>query len=713
MAVDLATLGLEIQSQSVTKASENLKEFKKDAKEAEAAAVSAGEKGSAGLNKLDAATQKSTGVRIQYAKASGGVWEWNDRIKTKSEELIEVQKRATVADAARAAALAREAQAARLAQAALQQKRLAEMQAGLGTVVDAGLSGAGLGGIGAGAAAATGGVAALGVVAGVLASELISWGIQAVITANKTKTLQEATDEHAQAVEALGKRYLISGEAAENFGKRSDIALQGAERRARAILETALKIEQTKILSSTSDFDLGMLFPEWMRSSDVTSVFAPFKDAIDELRQGIRDGNPDYDRFQKRIQEIADQDPGKLRQWEDQLLRITDAAAQAADQIERMGSAAKGDRLVGPASMDAAQDQFDQQLNLAKRFGIPGVSRTGLSDEQRKAFRDAERDARRSRDAYRDLIKTANDRLDQMRLEGETAGMVGIKAEALRFKLDLLNDALDKGRTIGPEQRAEIERLGEEYERLAESVARANLQSELLFEQQQLLRSESDQNIAATLRAAGLEVDFDSYEAGLIRTNERIREARELATGFIQDFAGGLEQGENAWDAFANAGVNALSRIADKLIQMATDQLIAGLLGSIFGGGLGGGGTNGFGETVANGISGIFDTGFDRGGYTGGRRGRPAGIVHGEEFVVNPDATRRNRPMLEAMNSNQPLPAGGGGGINHSPTYLIDARGAQAGVAEQIANALEAYDKGSVQRLARDFPALRKRTGMV
>jgi hypothetical protein len=43
--------------------------------------------------------------------------------------------------------------------------------------------------------------------------------------------------------------------------------------------------------------------------------------------------------------------------------------------------------------------------------------------------------------------------------------------------------------------------------------------------------------------------------------------------------------------------------------------------------------------------------GFETGGYTGdfGRQ-QVAGVVHGKEFVVNADATARNRDALEAMN---------------------------------------------------------------
>lgn len=44
--------------------------------------------------------------------------------------------------------------------------------------------------------------------------------------------------------------------------------------------------------------------------------------------------------------------------------------------------------------------------------------------------------------------------------------------------------------------------------------------------------------------------------------------------------------------------------------------------------------------------------GFERGGFTGNMGTKEiAGFVHGQEFVVNAQATRRNRDMLEAMNA--------------------------------------------------------------
>lgn len=65
---------------------------------------------------------------------------------------------------------------------------------------------------------------------------------------------------------------------------------------------------------------------------------------------------------------------------------------------------------------------------------------------------------------------------------------------------------------------------------------------------------------------------------------------------------------------------------------------------------------------------------FKEGGYTGnGGTSEPAGVVHGKEFVINADATARNRNLLEAINNGargyemggfvQPMSTGAGSSI--------------------------------------------------
>ncbi|MGK9039227.1 phage tail length tape measure family protein [Rhizobium sp. SA279] len=223
---------------------------------------------------------------------------------------------------------------------------------------------------------------------------------------------------------------------------------------------------------------------------------------------------------------------------------------------------------------------------------------------EEKELKAAARSATSAANAYRDLIKTADDRVAQMKLEAELAGQTGVAADALRFKLDLLQQSEEKGRSLSSKQVEAINSRVDAFKKYAEAAASAKLKADLLFEREQLGRSSMDQQIAGALRSSGLPVDFDSYEAGLIRTNVQLQYARDLAGDFTSTFFDGLRQGESVWDAFGNAGVKALQRIADTLMNDVLNSMFSvssassgsggglfsgllGGLGSLFGGGTG------------------------------------------------------------------------------------------------------------------------------
>lgn len=65
------------------------------------------------------------------------------------------------------------------------------------------------------------------------------------------------------------------------------------------------------------------------------------------------------------------------------------------------------------------------------------------------------------------------------------------------------------------------------------------------------------------------------------------------------------------------------------------------------------------GGAAIAGIAAATVQGFAQGGYTGsGGTGEVAGVVHGQEFVVNANATRKNLPALEAMNRGEAIGMG-------------------------------------------------------
>lgn len=263
---------------------------------------------------------------------------------------------------------------------------------------------------------------------------------------------------------------------------------------------------------------------------------------------------------------------------------------------------------------------------LVELDGLPGADKLA-------------RGASSARNAYRDLIKSADDRIAQMKLEAEMAGKVGIEADALRFQLDLLQRSEDKGRSITEAQRAAIQQRVDAFKEYAEAAATAKLHADLLWESEQSGRTWMDQQVAGRLRSAGLPVDFESYEAGLIRTNLALQTARDYAGDFTHTLFDGLSQGEDLWDSFADAGIAALKRLGRSLLDDVLNNLfsIKGAAGS--GGGIfGGGGIMGLVGNLfspqyrlaSSGAIGLFDSG----GYTGpGGIHEPRGVVHAGEVV--------------------------------------------------------------------------------
>lgn len=109
----------------------------------------------------------------------------------------------------------------------------------------------------------------------------------------------------------------------------------------------------------------------------------------------------------------------------------------------------------------------------------------------------------------------------------------------------------------------------------------------------------------------------------------------------VGDAAGGLASdllflGEDAFDNLGKAFTSLASSIISDLIRIQAVKAIGNLLtGGIFGG-----------------LGGLL--GFAKGGYTGNvGTNQVAGVVHGQEMVINAAATQRHRGLLESINSGR------------------------------------------------------------
>jgi hypothetical protein len=125
--------------------------------------------------------------------------------------------------------------------------------------------------------------------------------------------------------------------------------------------------------------------------------------------------------------------------------------------------------------------------------------------------------------------------------------------------------------------------------------------------------------------------------------------ATQAVVGFVQDLRNGVSAAEALY--------NVVSRIADQLLQMVVQAAMMKLFGSLLGVPA---------VPFVGGPGGLYASG----GYTGDRpTGQAAGIVHGQEFVVNAKATRQHRALLEAINRGAPGYSSGGFVLPRLPGY--------------------------------------------
>ena len=214
-----------------------------------------------------------------------------------------------------------------------------------------------------------------------------------------------------------------------------------------------------------------------------------------------------------------------------------------------------------------------------------------LAEHADKASEQAEKAAQREANAYRDLIKSGQDRVGQLELEAQVTGKAGIAADTLRMKLELEQKATDKGRVITAAKREEIDKLVVAYQKAAEAAAKARLDQDMSYQWRQMGRSDIDKSVADTLKQYGLEENLNSIDAANIRlleTTKRNRQAWQQLGDTGEDTLYRLIARTDDWrDSLASL----MPTIKDLVLQLAglsdSKYSLGGMLANAFGGGHG------------------------------------------------------------------------------------------------------------------------------
>ncbi len=333
---------------------------------------------------------------------------------------------------------------------------------------------------------------------------------------------------------------------------------------------------------------------------------------------------------------------------------------------DRISDAFKGGAIEGSAEIDKVlRDKYGKGARVASTtqppkkskftpisladFTVPGSEKTGRAGGGRTS--------RERINEYERELRSINERTAATVAETEALRQLnplvddyGYAVEKARTEQDLMNAAQRAGLAITPELRAQIAATADQW-------AMATAEANKLAEAQDKIRQ---------------------------RAEEWQDAQKDALRGIVDD----LIQGKSAAEAFAGA----LQKIANKLLDMAFDDLFTG----IFKGGLFSGFSSGGVVKAAT------------GGYISGPGGPrsdsiPAMLSDGE-YVINAAATKKFGPLLDAINSGKGLALAGGGPVLRAPTMpnlrgaatsgggnftyapQIDARGAdQAGLAQLTA----------------------------
>lgn len=235
-------------------------------------------------------------------------------------------------------------------------------------------------------------------------------------------------------------------------------------------------------------------------------------------------------------------------------------------------------------------------------------------------------------DPFKTAAESARDYVAAKRAETAAIGQSAEVAARMKHEQALLNKATSEGKTITAEQTAQLKALAAEMAAADTAFASAKFMDDAVKDsekfiqtqqieretllmsteaaaayryEQELLNKAANDNIVLTeqqrRRIGELAGAMAAQEEQTRRLREIVEFGKETFSGFVSDFTQGLREGASVAEAFGTAMTNALNKIADKLLQMAVDDLwtsafggkgstggggfLGGLFGSIFGGG--------------------------------------------------------------------------------------------------------------------------------
>lgn len=453
-------------------------------------------------------------------------------------------------------------------------------------------------------------------------SELASMDKLGSLNAERDKFLSDRTSEAARSdaqkeidartkdvMEAAEKAGLALTEAAARIQAAGEIAAENATKAgAASVSSTAELIKRFEGFISTPKFDVNA-FRAGFGSDTVTLSDGSVQRVTQGISVSLADANRDLERrigeFQKTIEGQIGSNTFRGMN-ENQQAALTSIAYNYGSLPQRIVEAIKTGNVETVTNAIRGLGGDNGGINRRRRNEEADIFLSGAPEGLQEDIA--------LRQQQQDLIQQTIASLQQESAAiAQETGLIGAsnaEKERARLVTETLNELARQGIEITPQLREMVEaEANARYQAVSAYDAQAEAAARLQQSQEEL---------------AAVQQEVNSAFQGALKS-------------FITD----LSHGKSLTEALTSA----LTRLADRLIDIGLDQLFSSLGG--------GGGIGGF-------LGGLFG-GFAGGGYTGnGGTREPAGVVHGKEFVVNANATRKNRALLEAINGGMPGYADGG-----------------------------------------------------
>jgi len=263
----------------------------------------------------------------------------------------------------------------------------------------------------------------------------------------------------------------------------------------------------------------------------VKDQFAPFEDAIIALQQSYKAGAPDVKAFNDEVARIALADPS-LQKAAAGLITATAGSAKFANSLEQVNAALKS---------IAGGTLSTQERGI---LGLPDIRPEQIS-------------------AYQQLIEKTRDRIEELKLEAETAGQTSDAVLKLKLQHDAERAAKKSGVQVNQE---ELDGLKEEIALRTRLAALADIKAQIQFDKDTQGLSPEDAQIAQTLRKVYPDVTtaINSTEAANIRLNNSFKAGQEIVSSFGNELVSGLLRGEDAMKSLESAATSLIAKLSSQ-----------------------------------------------------------------------------------------------------------------------------------------------------